>query len=179
MVKCQVCGEEAGDNEFCPNCGYKIPIKTGEKLDNTNFEEFTYRHNKKCPYCGAKLYVNAVVCPNCGSMLGSSNSIKSRNSTIAIILSFLIPGLGQLYYGFYKTGLTFFLLTFSGIPLLLFLIFVFFFILNYFIFGIILVICLSIIELLIWLYNVYDMIKSVDAIENGEYVEDKIFKFIF
>lgn len=176
MVKCQVCGEEAGDNEFCPNCGYKIPI-IEETLDNDDFEEFSDRYNKICPHCGARLYINAIVCSHCGFMVGNSSVFKTKNQALAIVLSFLIPGTGQIYLGFRKTGLTFFLLTYFGLPVFMFITFVFFFLFQFFILGSILMVGLIIIEVLIWLYNVYDIITSSDALQNGEFVEDSIFKF--
>lgn len=175
MVKCQVCGEEVENEDFCPHCGYKIPSIEEEQDDD--FKEITFRHNKLCPYCGAELYVNAIVCSHCGSMVGNSSFFKSKNQTFAIILSFLVPGAGQLYLGFRKTGLTFLLLTYFGIPLFMFIVFFFFFLLQFFILGGILLFSLIILELLIWLYNVYDVITSGDALQNGEFVEDKIFKF--
>ena len=110
MVKCQVCGEEAGDEEFCPNCGYKIPIKKEETYTD-ELEDFTNRHSKTCPNCGYNLYVNAVVCPRCGVMVGNPSGLfnQNKNQVIAIILSFLITGTGQLYLGLHKKGLILFL----------------------------------------------------------------------
>ncbi|MEQ9715444.1 MAG: zinc-ribbon domain-containing protein [Candidatus Asgardarchaeia archaeon] len=89
---------------------------------------------KKCPYCNAIIPADAVFCPNCGAQLTApqpqptyqpppqptyapqppapamppvypQQPIKEKSSAIAAILSFLIPGVGQIYVGKAKRGI--------------------------------------------------------------------------
>jgi len=49
-----------------------------------------------CKQCGSEIIENQEVCQNCGATL---NNTKSKSTTIAIVLSILCVGLGQIYNG--------------------------------------------------------------------------------
>jgi predicted RNA-binding Zn-ribbon protein involved in translation (DUF1610 family) len=69
-----------------------------------------------CSECGTKMSVNAVACPKCGAQVVKRRG-ASKN-TIAGILSFFIPGLGQAYKGHMLRGLSFFLGFWIGVCML-------------------------------------------------------------
>jgi TM2 domain-containing membrane protein YozV len=94
--------------------------------------------------------VNAQVCASCGA------AVVQKNPILALVLSLLFPGLGQLYNGQNRKGIT------------LIIAYVVFLILSLILIGIILAI-------LIWLYGMYDAFTSAKALNNGETVEDRIF----
>lgn len=55
--------------------------------------------------CEKKISPNAKTCPSCGEPMKKDNiyknvnTIENKNTGIAVILSFVFPGLGQLYNG--------------------------------------------------------------------------------
>jgi TM2 domain-containing membrane protein YozV len=74
----------------------------------------TEEKTKYCHHCGAMIPYNDEYCPSCGELqpsLGTKTRItkKRKNPTLAIILSLLVTGLGQIYLGKYVRGLVFFL----------------------------------------------------------------------
>jgi hypothetical protein len=58
-----------------------------------------------CPECGHSVSKTAASCPGCGAALRNSSS-----KGVAAVLSFLIPGLGQMYQGRVITGIVLFVL---------------------------------------------------------------------
>ena len=62
---------------------------------------------KFCTDCGAEINRDAEICPECGvrqeSTSGSSSS-GEKESGISAVLSFLLPGVGQLYNGQVSRG---------------------------------------------------------------------------
>lgn len=72
MVNCSNCGVDAGDNNFCPNCGTKIIVEEyssicpncGVDAGDSNF----------CPNCGTKIVEEdfKTLCPSCGEDVGDS-----------------------------------------------------------------------------------------------------------
>jgi TM2 domain-containing membrane protein YozV len=60
-----------------------------------------------CSACGARIPNSAVHCPNCGT---SSVFLEPthKDPAVAAILSFFVPGLGQVYNGDMGRGLLFF-----------------------------------------------------------------------
>jgi TM2 domain-containing membrane protein YozV len=85
-----------------------------------------------CPYCGTSCSPSAAICPKCGhpiaERLGSSPAgrqppvlvVRERkwHPGIAAVLSFFVPGLGQLYKGRFFAGLFWFLAVGLGYILL-------------------------------------------------------------
>lgn len=59
-----------------------------------------------CTNCGASIDRNAEICPECGvrrAMAGGSSS-GEKESGVSAVLSFLLPGVGQLYNGQVSRG---------------------------------------------------------------------------
>lgn len=196
MVICEVCGEEIAEStKFCPKCGSVVSNqkKVDEKPVNEETVDNTSKVNqtKFCTSCGTEVDVNAITCPTCGVTLLSSSSANQQHSStkfctncgseidknavvcpkcgvaqgrlteqksagVAIILSLFMPGLGHIYAGLTRKGLTF---------LIAYIIACIFIIL---IIGLLL-------APVIWLWAIIDANKCVNALNAGEYVEDKLF----
>ncbi|NLA99377.1 MAG: zinc-ribbon domain-containing protein [Methanomicrobiales archaeon] len=63
-----------------------------------------------CQECGKELISpNAEICPNCGVRL-KEIVINRRSPVIALILSFFICGLGQIYNGQFGKGIAYFVI---------------------------------------------------------------------
>ena len=141
---CSNCGTEVAEGTvFCPQCGFKL---VQEEKPQTKF----------CANCGKKIDINAEICPHCGVRVANVKSYEEKNVLLAAILSFLFPGLGHLYLGLNKKGISFIIAyIISAVLIMLFV-------------GIILV-------LIVWLWALIDSIKSTEAINRGEFVEDKLF----
>ncbi|WP_221058405.1 zinc ribbon domain-containing protein [Methanoculleus chikugoensis] len=61
-----------------------------------------------CQECGKELISpNAEICPNCGVRL-KEIVINRRSPVIAVVLSFFIWGLGQVYNGQFGKGIAYF-----------------------------------------------------------------------
>jgi len=64
---------------------------------------------KRCPYCRETILINAVKCRHCGEVLDEGlrreREPQAWNPGVAAVLSFLIPGLGQMYKGQVLNGL--------------------------------------------------------------------------
>lgn len=121
------------NEDYCSVCGYKI---------NPNI--------KICSNCGRKIDAKAKVCAKCGA------EVVHKNVFVAAVLSFIFPGLGQLYNNQTHKGII--LIIGYIISLILSLVLI----------GVILAI-------LIWIFGMYDAFTSAKAINNGEPVEDKLF----
>lgn len=76
-----------------------------------------------CGECGNQLSSNAASCPHCGNVIreqGTAVVVQQVEKTanwspgVAAILSFLLPGLGQMYKGQIFNGLGWFVLTAIG-----------------------------------------------------------------
>lgn len=98
-----------------------------------------------CSSCGEIIKKEAEICPKCGIRLKQQEQKKQQKSSgVAVILSFLIPGVGQIYCG--RVG--------KGILLILFS----------FIFGILSFILIGIpFYLALWIYSMYDAYKLAEA----------------
>ncbi|PIT84854.1 hypothetical protein COU37_01185 [Candidatus Micrarchaeota archaeon CG10_big_fil_rev_8_21_14_0_10_45_29] len=81
---------------------------------------------KYCSECGARISRRAKACPKCGFPFDGSAAAKaqghssgtvshsggkkgSKNSALAAVLSFFIPGLGQAYNGKWMKGIVMFI----------------------------------------------------------------------
>ena len=94
--------------------------------------------------------INAKVCRNCGA-----NAIN-KNPLVALALSFLFPGVGQLYNNQNRKAITLIICYIISLVLCLILV------------G-------AILAFLIWVYGMYDAYTSAKAINEGESLEDRIF----
>ena len=140
---CPNCGAEVGENvAFCPQCGFKL------EKDETQ--------TKFCQSCGEKININAEICPHCGVRVAGIVPSEEKSVLLAAILSFLFPGLGHLYNGLTKKGLSFIIAYIVSAVLIFLLV------------GFILVI-------IVWIWALVDAIKTTEAINRGEAVEDKLF----
>ena len=110
-----------------------------------------------CENCGSEVADGSTFCQNCGSEIRSSgkasneavNVKNEKNMITALIISFILPGLGILYAGNKKKGIILFIVA---------LIFGFM--------GLGVSIC-SVIGVLIWAYGLYETYNEV-KIANGE-----------
>ena len=140
---CPNCGTElSADTAFCPQCGFRF-----------NREEV---QTKFCQNCGKKINVNAEICPHCGVRVAGIVPSEEKNVLLAAILSFLFPGLGHIYNGLTKKGISFIIAYIVSAILIMLLI------------GFVLVI-------IVWIWALVDAIKTTEAINRGEFVEDKLF----
>lgn len=149
---CTNCGAELEEKAtFCPKCGIKIeslssnsePIE-GEILNSETIE------TKFCNNCGAKIDINAEICPKCGVRVAKSSS-SEKSAGLALVLSFLFSGLGQIYNGQISKGI---------VMLVVYLICAFttFLIIP----GLIL--------LVLWIYGMIDAYNTAKKINDGEIV---------
>ena len=111
-----------------------------------------------CQKCGKEIDESSTFCSACGSSQGSSNQnnqpgygqpnygpggyntvVQEKNTGLALILAFIIIGAGHLYIGKVKEGITYFLAA-CIISVVVWIVFW----------------PLSIIILVLWLWNIYD-----------------------
>lgn len=142
---CANCGREVDLNTpFCPQCGFNF--NQTEEKPQTKF----------CQSCGKEININAEICPNCGVRVAGVAVNQEKSVALAAILSFLFPGLGHVYNGLTKKGISF-IVAYLISAILIFLLI-----------GFVLV-------LIIWIWALIDSIKTTEAINRGEFVEDKLF----
>ena len=174
MVICQDCGKEVPKDKFCKNCGaYLGNVEEVPVIEKTEVPEVSEEtavpvpiesdNVNFCHKCGSKVTGNFKFCPNCGQELNAkvSKSPKTvasseKNILLAIILSVILPGLGQIYLGLDRKGAIFLIAYVVSAILILFLI------------GFLL--CT-----VIWIWALIDTIISTNSINKGEEVVDKLF----
>ena len=138
MIICPYCKNEVPKAKYCKNCGAYI--------------EEAHKDNE-CEKCGFEILPEAKFCPNCGNAIVKKTN--SKNMLVTVILSFFIPGFGQIYLGLTKKGLIF--------------------LISYIISAILIVIYIGfVLVFIIWLWSLMDSIQSCTKINNGEVVEDKL-----
>lgn len=71
----------------------------------------TEEKTKFCPRCGTMIPYEEATCPLCGELQPrfAGQKVKPRKRTwVAVVLSLLVTGLGHVYLGEWRRGLTFF-----------------------------------------------------------------------
>lgn len=150
--------ENVKKSKFCSQCGEEVELETvfcpkcGNRFEQKRAEPQT----KFCQSCGEKISINAEICPHCGVRVANIRVTEEKNVLLSAILSFLFPGLGHLYLGLNTKGVSFIIAYIISI------------ILIFLIIGLVLVI-------IVWIWALIDSIKSTEAINRGEFVEDKLF----
>ncbi len=148
----------AENSKFCANCGKEVELETvfcpqcGYRFDGNNAESRT----KFCANCGEKININAEICPHCGVRVANIRITQEKSVLLSAILSFLFPGLGHLYLGLSRKGVSF-IIAYIVSAILIFLLI-----------GFVLI-------FIIWIWALVDSIRSTEAINRGEFVEDKLF----
>ncbi|MFD2825881.1 TM2 domain-containing protein [Leeuwenhoekiella polynyae] len=87
---------------------------------------------KRCPFCAEGINRDAIKCKHCGEMLYANTQAThtAQNHTVvmryrrwspgvAALLSFFIPGVGQMYKGDVGTGIAWLIVTYIGYFLLI------------------------------------------------------------
>ena len=174
MVICPDCGKEVPKDKFCKNCGAYIEnVEAAPAVEEIEIPEIGGQTSAPvavgagkvnfCHNCGSKITGNFKFCPNCGQDLNAkvSNAPKAvasaeKSILLAIVLSAILPGLGQIYLGLDSKGSIFLIAYVISAILILFLI------------GFLL--CA-----VIWIWALVDTIISTNSINNGEEVKDKLF----
>lgn len=109
-VKCQNCNQLIHrQSTACAFC--KKPITN--QLDSKNKPAPTHPKTKVCQFCKSSVDSSATKCPHCQEWLTE----PTNWSGVAAILSFFLPGLGQLYKGDIGRGLSLFIFTAIGYAL--------------------------------------------------------------
>jgi TM2 domain-containing membrane protein YozV len=84
----------------------------------------TTHATKQCPYCAETIHRDAKKCKHCGEFLDGhrpkSGTHHAWSPGVAAVLSFFVPGLGQMYKGSILAGFSF--LIFTTIGYLLFIV---------------------------------------------------------
>ncbi len=137
--------------KFCINCGSKIDFnaeicpKCGVRQNIASLNKST----KHCTNCGSEIDIKAEICPRCGVRQISSTSASSdKSKAIALVLSFILPGLGHFYLGLSKKGI---ILLVMGLLTSL----------TWFY-------QIGLIYLIVWGYALYDSYKQADALLRGK-----------
>lgn len=146
---CKDCGKEMKDESvFCWNCGNKVEVKIEPKVEDI-------QKDNHCKYCNEEINVRADVCPHCGMRL---RVVIAKNPGTASVLSFFIPGLGQIYNGDIIIGIAFVIIEILSLSV-----------------GIILlrserqpILALAFIVLcvVLWIYGIYNARKTAEKINS-------------
>ncbi|MCJ7443669.1 MAG: zinc ribbon domain-containing protein [Methanotrichaceae archaeon] len=95
--------------KHCLNCNAEIDINAAmcPKCGVMQNKRPAGKSKMFCHNCGAEIDINAEICPKCGvrQKSGGVSTTGEKSPIVAAVLSFLIPGLGQMYVGKMKRGL--------------------------------------------------------------------------
>lgn len=108
---------EALDAERVRAAELKAEIAERDAEREAKEAEREERRRRMCPYCGGRIRPWAAKCPQCHEYLDEELARERQeamrpkpNTGVAAVLSFLIPGLGQIYKGQVLGGLVWFFL---------------------------------------------------------------------
>ena len=179
MVICPECKEDVKEAKFCQNCGADLPQDTeeisAEVIKNTKFcqncgkeidananacpecgFQFVKQETKFCQSCGQKININAEICPHCGVRAMASKSTGEKSVAIAALLSVIFPGIGHFYLDLNTKAISF--------------------IIAYIVSWVLVFILIGfLLATVVWIWALIDVIKCAEAVNRGEYVEDKLF----
>lgn len=106
---CSKCGiQNPDDASFCVKCGAKIDDDYKEGIAQKTEERLVkvaYISNGQCSNCKEKV-TNEAFCPKCKSPL--EFPLKKKSMITACLLSLILPGLGNMYAGYWMEGILFF-----------------------------------------------------------------------
>jgi TM2 domain-containing membrane protein YozV len=71
----------------------------------------TEEKTKFCPRCGTMIPYEEAICPLCGEpqpQFAGQKKKAGKRMWVAVVLSLLVTGLGQVYLGEWRRGLAFF-----------------------------------------------------------------------
>ena len=89
---------------FCNNCGAElVPGIVRCTACNSPVPALPVPAAATCPYCREEILAGAVKCKHCGEFL--TRVQPKRGDGAAAVMSFFIPGLGQIYHGRIGSGL--------------------------------------------------------------------------
>jgi TM2 domain-containing membrane protein YozV/ribosomal protein S27AE len=130
-----------------------------KKIWGVVMEEETKKKTKFCSNCGEEIDLNAEICPKCGvRLIGPPKAtptkeyrviVEEKSPGLAAVLSFFIPGLGQIYNGQIGKGLLLLVLAMLSA-------------------GLIIIIIGIIPYLIIWLFSIFDAYSTANRINRGE-----------
>ena len=144
-------------SKFCSNCGTEVAVGTvfcpqcGSKLTEEEGPK-----TKFCSNCGETIDINAEICPHCGVRVSAPRATGEKNVIVSALLSIIFPGLGHFYLDLNTKAISFIIAYIVSLVLIMLII------------GFILV-------FVVWIWALIDVVKCTDAINRGEYVEDKLF----
>lgn len=110
--------DETNESEGSPDDGGAVTGDSDDKPPKGADEVY-------CSSCGAVIKEQAEVCPECGVRQQSASAAQEKNPILAAVLSFIIPGAGQIYNGQIARGAVFLVVFFINILLAFVLIGVF------------------------------------------------------
>ena len=94
-----------------------------------------------------------VICPECGKDVKDA---KFCSNCGALLQHVIFPGLGHFYLGLNHKGISF--------------------LVGYIISAILILLVIGfLLVFVVWIWALIDVVQSTNAINNGEYVEDKLF----
>lgn len=115
-------------------------MTTRERKNNSE------RETKFCSHCGAKISKEAEICPKCGVRVKEQPiNIEVKSAGISAVLSYVYPGLGQIYNGQIGKGIIFLII---GVILILTM----FLLIGFILYP------------LFWVYNIYDAYNTAKMI---------------
>ncbi|MGB8217958.1 MAG: zinc ribbon domain-containing protein [Candidatus Methanoperedens sp.] len=95
---------EIAEKELLQDVGLKAEDKEEPVAEYPEPEKPVFKVGAKyCSNCGAVIDERAEICPRCGVRVSEPPRIpiipEKKNVALTVVLSFLIPGLGQIYCG--------------------------------------------------------------------------------